>query len=225
MAHLRGRSPTVVWLPWRTERSGRCSKAKRLMTTRKATLTQQRQNQKRQHVEQSRGFGAGRGRSGRGRGRGHGTTVHVRFAAGPDDVGGPGFGAGRGKRDDAEMKAGERSVGNSERGGSSLDEDDEGHWGSTSDGLEQGSGDEGEEETDSVASSTSEDPQSESDDDEDSEDGSSEEGDPGDARPTPPAGAVDGLNDYDIIVSAVLNGRSVWALSPEERRTLCRHWQ
>ncbi|CAM9981979.1 unnamed protein product, partial [Ectocarpus sp. 13 AM-2016] len=184
---------------------------------------QQRQNQKRQHLEQRRGSGAGRGRSGRG--RGHGTTVHVRVAAGPDDVGGPGFGAGRGKRDDAEMKTGERSVGNSEGGGSGQDEDDEGHWGSTSDGLEQGSGDEGEEETDSVASSMSEDPQSESSDDEDSKDGSSEEGDPGDTRPTPPAGAVDGLNDYDIIVSAVVNGRSVWALSPEERRTLCRHWQ
>ncbi|CAM9213606.1 unnamed protein product [Ectocarpus sp. 6 AP-2014] len=183
----------------------------------------QPQNHHQQHEEHARRFGAGRGWSGHG--RGHGTTVHVRFAAGPDDIGGPGFGAGRGKRDDAETKAGETSVGNSEGGGSSLDEDDEGHGGSTSDGQEWGSGDEGEEEADYAASSMSEDAQSESDDDEDSDYGSSEQGDPADASLNPPAGAVNGLNAYNIIVSAVLNGRSVWALSPEERRTLCHHWQ
>lgn len=106
-------------------------------------------------------FGAGRGRPGRG--HWHGTSVYVRFAAGPDDIGGPGFGAGRGKRD-GEMKAGERPGCDSRESSGGVDEADEGYEGSTSDGLGQDSSDEEEEDTDSVASSMSDDAKSESDD-------------------------------------------------------------
>lgn len=51
------------------------------------------------------GSRSGRG-GGRGRGRGQGFHGAIRMAAGPDDIGGPGFAAGRGKRVDGGAEVG-----------------------------------------------------------------------------------------------------------------------
>ncbi|CAM9306733.1 unnamed protein product [Pylaiella littoralis] len=175
----------------------------------------------------------GRGRRGRGRGRG-GTLRGgaSRRAPGLDEVGGPGLGSGRGQPVGGEGKSAEDYVADDDD-----DDDDDADGGDTSqgpvatlEGEDDGDGDGGsdtddgdaDEEEGAVAMSSDSEEfggSGGSDDEEKNEDGIREGG-------TSVDGDLSGAQkDYESIMMATQNARSVWALPREERWALCRHWQ
>ncbi|CAM9306840.1 unnamed protein product [Pylaiella littoralis] len=187
------------------------------------------------HKMAALGLGRDRSAGWRGRGRGRGGPVHgvmFRAALGPDEVGGPGFAAGRGKPVGGQAKVVEDFVVDDD---DDDDDDDDADGGEGEvDGDSNGDGDGGSDTDDdengegegAVAVSSESEEVGESggsDDEEDTEDSTWEGGTSGDyALSLAPAGAQ---GDYESIILAVQNGRSIWALSREERWTLCRQWQ
>ncbi|CAM9107878.1 unnamed protein product, partial [Hapterophycus canaliculatus] len=175
----------------------------------------------------------GRGR-GHGYGRGRCQSFHGAFrtftvAVGPDDAGGRGFAAGRGKRVDEKTKAG-TSLDSSDGEEESSDDEDSDGEGEISDGEDESP--EAEESNDeveglSITSSEGKDGSSTSgsDDDGDVQEGNGPESGQDDAACASPATERECSSDFDTIISGISNGRSVWTLSQEERRTLCRRWQ
>ncbi|CAM9550665.1 unnamed protein product [Scytosiphon promiscuus] len=159
-------------------------------------------------------------------------------AAGPDDVGGRGFAVGRGKRVDRETtEAGTHPAVHRHTTDQNSEVEE---WVPAAEGEEDADGKEGdfgneEESSDgqeqddaSVTSSEGGDGSSSSSSDDSGDsprDGTTGQEGGVDSAPGSPFVRREGPKDYATIMSEITQGRSVWALSREERWTLCRHWQ